>query len=218
MTVSLTIKITNLSSLLLGSGEGWSASIDTDLSYDTYGFPYFPARRLKGLLRESAQEALEMLHKCQIHDLTQSDLEECFGKKGNIQTADVSFSNLYFEDYHLFVPWLKWAFKNFSGVLSSQELLSTMTEIRMQTAIEKDGIAREGSLRSCRVLRPGYTFQGVITVRNENPKLIKLLTLSCLNLRRVGSNRNRGLGEVSCNLYREGKELKSDIIKGMKGA
>ena len=42
--------------LMLGSGAGRGSYIDSDIIVDEEGLPIFPARRLKGLLRESALE------------------------------------------------------------------------------------------------------------------------------------------------------------------
>ncbi|MCR6546877.1 RAMP superfamily CRISPR-associated protein [Dehalobacterium formicoaceticum] len=218
MDLKLTIKITNLSFLLLGSGEGWSAAIDNDLAYDQYGFPYFPARRLKGLLRESAQEVVEMFHCSNNRYFKPEDVDECFGQSGSFQPSPLSYTNLFFENFQSAIPWLEWSFEEFAGVLSQQEVLNTMTQVLMQTAIDDNGLAREGSLRTCRVLKPGCTFQGEIILQEEKPKLIQLITLACINLRRVGSGRNRGLGEVACSLYQDGQELSSEIIKQLKGA
>lgn len=48
------IKIILKSDLCAASGDGFSSVIDTDVSYDKYGFPVIGARRLKGCLRDAA--------------------------------------------------------------------------------------------------------------------------------------------------------------------
>ena len=49
------LKITLKSDLCSASGDGFSSLIDTDVSYDKFGFPYIGGRRLKGCLREAAE-------------------------------------------------------------------------------------------------------------------------------------------------------------------
>lgn len=43
-----TFNLELLSDTLIGSGEGWGATIDTDVVFDDFGLPYIPARRVKG--------------------------------------------------------------------------------------------------------------------------------------------------------------------------
>ena len=50
-----------ISDLVPGSGQGWANIIDSDIVYDQYGFPYIPARRIKGLIKESALELEELM-------------------------------------------------------------------------------------------------------------------------------------------------------------
>lgn len=45
------IKIELLSDMCVSDGGIYNSAIDTDICYDEYGFPYIPAKRLKGCLR-----------------------------------------------------------------------------------------------------------------------------------------------------------------------
>ena len=47
--------ITLKSDLCAGSGYSYAGIVDSDVCYDSYGFPYIAARRLKGCLREAAE-------------------------------------------------------------------------------------------------------------------------------------------------------------------
>jgi len=89
-----TLVIALKSYTLIGSGEGYGSVIDTDAIFDNYGLPYIPARRIKGLLRESALEISEM-------NLPQKfetkDINNLFGtpvKEGRVKTK-----NLKIDDY-----------------------------------------------------------------------------------------------------------------------
>ena len=48
------LEITLKSDLCAACGDGFSSVIDTDVSYDKYGFPFIGGRRIKGCLREAA--------------------------------------------------------------------------------------------------------------------------------------------------------------------
>jgi len=81
----------------------------------------------------------------------------------------------------------------------------------MQTRIDDEGIADDHSLRTIRVIRKGLTFEGEIKTQIPNADSEFLLELACANLRRIGTKRNRGLGEVKCSL--NGSDIKDKIQK-----
>ena len=54
------ITINLLSDLAVGAGESYQSGVDQDIVYDDFGFPYIPAKRLKGCIRESALELVDM--------------------------------------------------------------------------------------------------------------------------------------------------------------
>ncbi|WP_066635763.1 RAMP superfamily CRISPR-associated protein [Desulfolucanica intricata] len=210
------IKMEIKSPTLLGSGEGLGSIIDTDIVYDNYGLPYIPARRLKGLLRESAIEVQEMFILSGIRQLSSINVDFVFGRRGSIKGAPVSFRNLHLENYDKAVNWLEWAFKNLDNVISRDTVLDRFTEIRQRTAINKEGTAEESSLRTIRVLKAGYIFQGNIHLEEDDQNILSLLAFACANLRHVGSNRTRGLGEVSCSLWQNQKNLTQSEIENLK--
>ncbi len=75
----------------IASGEG-AGIIDSEIVYDNNGFPFIPAKRLKGLLKESAIEILEILNSPK-NEL----IETLFGKE-SIQ-GELHIPNLYVENY-----------------------------------------------------------------------------------------------------------------------
>lgn len=211
-TYKLTIKL--ISPTLPGSGEGWGGVIDTDIVFDEMGLPFFPARRLKGALRESAKEVIEMLDKAQINPFSSDIIDEAFGKPGSIDASSLIFENLHISEYTRVLNWCRWAIEK--GLLSTESVLDVFTELRQQTSINKYGVAEENSLRTSRVLKPGITFLGYVFLRNERKDILKLLTLSCCNLRHLGSMRHRGYGEVECCLYEDEKSLSEQFIAELR--
>ncbi|NLJ40450.1 MAG: hypothetical protein GX352_02385 [Clostridiales bacterium] len=212
------ITIETKSYCLPGSGEGWGSVIDTDISFDEIGLPLFPARRLKGCLRESALEILEMLQSAGLKKLNDCVVDRVFGSPGDDEGAKAVFNNLYIADYEGIAPWLRWGFQEFNGLISPDTVLSAFTCIRQQTSISQDGIAEDGSLRTFRVLKPGITFIGDLTLKEDNPDDLNLIALACANLRSVGSMRNRGYGRVKCVLgnVRTGVDLSDKAIEDLK--
>lgn len=194
------------SPLMLGSGSGRGSFIDSDIIFDKYGIPFFPARRLKGLLRESAVEVEEMLQ--------QAGLEQFFSSQvvdkvfGNAQKrAAIRINNLFLENYVQVVEGLRYAHQEFPLIINKESVMNAYTDIRQQTAIE-NGIAREHSLRTIRVLNSGYKFVGTIEFLDmEGQEEVRaLLVLAGLNLKRAGRGRNRGWGEIFCRLYSDDNE------------
>lgn len=209
----LKIKVAINSPTLLGSGEGMGALIDTDIVFDEWGFPIFPARRLKGLLRESAEEIVEMCKLAQINILDKINIKDIFGTGG--KESEIIFHNLYLEDYEEAVKWMAYAQKGLN-MINQESVLEVVTILRQQTSIDGNGVAEENSLRTSRALKPGYTFEGIINVPDEGD-IINLLALACTNLRHVGSKRNRGFGEVQCTLWDSQGNLNSKALQKIKG-
>lgn len=88
--MKITIKL--LSDLCTASGETHNSMVDTDIVYDEYGIPYIPAKRIKGCIRETALEMMEM------GLIEQSQYVKIFGKEGN-QRSGFSLSNAYIQGY-----------------------------------------------------------------------------------------------------------------------
>ncbi len=214
--VELQVMLELKSPVLPDTGEGQGSWIDSDVVFDHLGVPYFPARRLKGLLRESAIEVVEMLECCGSKIFTREDVAHIFGKRGSATGASTMFANLKLENYQELSKWLAWALKKYEGTISAENIIATFTEIRQQTAIGEDGIAEENSLRTLRVLKPGQVFTGEITCKSKENSAKLLLALACANLRRVGSGRTRGLGKVECRLLEKHRDLLPEAMAGLK--
>ncbi|MGH7453354.1 MAG: RAMP superfamily CRISPR-associated protein [bacterium] len=203
------LRIELLSPTLAGSGVGFGSGIDTDVVFDDLGLPYIPAKRLKGCLRDAAEEVREMFSLAGIK-ADQIQIENTFGETGNESAAPVYFSNLYLENHEQTQAWLRYFLKSndYKHLVTSDRILDTFTEIRQQTKID-DGVAFEHSLRTIRVLRKGLKFCGEVRFESDDEHILNTLLLACLNFRRFGTKRNRGLGEVSCFLLNEEGQAQS---------
>ncbi|MCG2738056.1 MAG: RAMP superfamily CRISPR-associated protein [Thermoplasmatales archaeon] len=217
----LNFRLELLSDTLIGSGEGWGANIDSDIVFDDLGLPYIPGKRVKGCLRESAVEVVEMFEvfeKSGIRLASIADVDTMFGKPGQSCSSILSFSNCYLKDYDSNREWLEWLTKKYQGLFSKEMILSTFSTTRQQTAIDNNGIAKDHSLRTKRVLKKGFVFFGRIEPSTKlDDRLLGYLVYVIRNLRYVGTNRNRGLGFVKCGLLNErGESLEKKYLDNLR--
>lgn len=202
-----TIRLELISPALIGSGEGFGAIIDTDIVFDESGIPYIPSKRIKGCLRDSAEELCEMFQSSGINLLSEELINSVFGEPGSETPAPVYFSNLYLQDYPEMRQWLEYLKGKYNKYITREAVISRYTELRQQTAIEENGTAKEHSLRTIRVAKKGLIFQGDIDMEEDNPSFLRVLFFACKNLRRIGTKRNRGFGEVMCEFYDSSKKI-----------
>ena len=196
-----TINIKLLSDALINSGQGFGAIIDSDVVFDDIGIPYIPAKRIKGCLRDAAEKTCNMLNLAGINFLNNSTINSVFGIRGGASPAPVYFSNLVIDDYENNKLWLEYLRGKQTDILSRESIMSTFSTLRQQTRIDESGIADEHSLRTIRVLSKWILFKGEVQLFGDETEVAKLLSLACLNLRHIGTKRNRGFGEVECKLY-----------------
>jgi len=209
--MELKLSITPTSYLLCSSGIG-RANIDSDVSYDHNGFPYIPGKRVKGLLRESMIEVLEIM---QNQDLV-TIVDQIFGKErhGDLNSM-IRVGNFYLADYD---PTMNIE----ETSLSSEDILAYYTTEIQQTALNEKGIAKDKSLRNYRVIDfnsdENVQFDGIISfnsiedwsdsseisIKDKNDNVITTIKIKSLfektytNLRYGGTRRNRGFGNIKC--------------------
>lgn len=184
------------SDLCIGSGYAYEGSVDNDICYNEHGIPFIPARRLKGCLREAA-ELIQI-----------SGIDEIFGTAGQSEYSDLIIENGYIENAELIseeIVRIKNARSEWTEDLTQQRVLEQFTTVKAQTAIvEETGVAKENSLRFLRVINQ-YSPDG----KKEELIFFAQVEFGCEEdtirrivkaLRHIGLNRNRGLGNVECEL------------------
>lgn len=201
MMQSYTLKIEALSPLHLGMGKA-DVIIDSETAHDEYGMPYFPAKRLKGMLYESAFEMAEISSE---EWFTFTDIKKLFGQAED-GIPRFKIDNLYFPDYHAKRDGWDYLFNKYEGLFNKNHVLQNYTEVRYQTMIDDEtGTASDGSLRNMRLVDAGTVFIGELILADYNDINRKILEYACKNLRYVGAKRNRGCGHVRCELLKGGK-------------
>ena len=128
---NFSIRVTALSPLHLGSGKG-DVTIDAEVVHDAVGLPYFPAKRLKGLLYESALEVVEIMDADPI--FSADEVKALFRHGTKTRTgAQLIVSNLHLENYETMRR--EWSFleARYPELIQPRDVLEQYTSLRYQT-------------------------------------------------------------------------------------
>ena len=196
MEIAVTIEV--LSPIHLGSGQA-DVNVDAEIIHDALGFPYFPAKRFKGLLYESAVEIFEMFELAGMSTKNLAAPENIFHRNsdGAVQLIVPNFYIKPREEYRKFCAEWEYLQAAFPETFEPADVLAAYTAIRYQTRLEA-GVAAEGSLHNLRVLNSGVRFFGELTLLNGTEEIRNLLALAVKNISSAGTKRNRGFGRISC--------------------
>ena len=189
MKYELEIKLK--SDLCASSGESMGSYIDSDVCYDDNGIPYIPSKRIKGLLRECAEEY------CEWNESLKEYINTIFGTEGAQNPGKLKIDNAYIKDYETVTDELN---EITNVYVSKQRIINSFTYTRYQTAIDENtGRSLDNSLRTTRVIKQGNVFVASIDIDAEE-KEIKLLKNASKLCQHMGMSRTRGYGEVVCDL------------------
>lgn len=199
---SLEIKL--LSDSAFSSGKSFGNLIDSDVCFDHFGLPYIAGKRIKGLLRNSAEDLAEYLDDSDFHQ----QVNQCFGSPGKETAPNIFVGSAYIQDYQQTRDWLEYLNANANLKhkfnLDTESVLRQFTAMRSSTAIDEKGVALDKSLRTIRVLNKGLVFNAEIII---DCLYETILALAARNLHLGGNSRSRGLGQIDCRFIRiEGDE------------
>jgi len=182
------IKIETLSDLCVSDGGILNSFVDIDICYDDLGFPYIPAKRLKGCLRECAVELNDWGRKIPI--------EKIFGGKGSADRGAVlRLDNARLEDFQK----MRESVRSGHILFHPQNVLRHFSYVRTQTGIDYEtGVARDTSLRTIRVAKKGLVFYADMQLPEKYKKDIEEC---CGILRHMGIARTRGMGQVRVTVH-----------------
>ena len=199
MTV-IKVDIECLSPLHLSSGQA-DVTMDAEVIHDAFGMPYFPAKRFKGLLYESALEVVEMSELCGAVYLERGTVEKLFQRVPD-SPVQMIIHDFYLAGYAQMRKEWRYLQEKYAELLSPMDVLESYTSIRYQTAIDADtGIAARSSLHNMRVVDAGLHFIGEIglQVSGGDADVYKTaLAMALRNLSAAGLKRNRGFGQMKC--------------------
>lgn len=189
------LRITLKSDMCSASGDGFSLSIDTDVSYDSHGFPVIPSRRIKGCMLESAKY------------IGAQNISGIFGVSGTSR-GSLRIGNAVPEGYASLCAEADNSGKN------AQQILALFTSVKASTAIEDD-TAKNETLRFMRAVNHYSPFDGsemVFTAPIEiEEQYFDELSRICRAVRNIGYKRTRGFGAVRCGLLRAEQSSASTV-------
>ena len=187
------ITIKTLSPLHLGSGRA-DVVIDAEVVHDKHGLPYFPAKRFKGLLFESA---LEMAEISDNEWFSYDDVKQLFGQK-NAEQSGFTIENFYLKNYNDISQDWEYLSTAYPGLFTRESVLESYSDIRYQTSIDETGTTKEGSLHNMRVIDAGTNFSGTIELTDDSDVNRRIIEYGLKNLRHAGAKRTRGCGSIKC--------------------
>ncbi len=187
----LNYKIEFFSEWHCGSGLSAGADIDALVIKDSDGLPYIPGKTLKGLIREAFDDYVSF-SKANV-----DSVDKAFGKPVDGQ-GEQSQGILYFTDACLR--------EDERQAIIDNNAQQFMFQKRSRTAIDENGIAKEHSLRSIQTVVPCTLYATVMNVPDD---MCDILTKSLGLVKRMGVNRNRGLGRCQLSVVniKKGGEL-----------
>lgn len=211
--VDLKFKIHLLSDTTFGRGDGVAGLLDQEVEHDASGFPYLRGRTLKGLLSEECDNVISTLLPTGRQNHWWAVAAQLFGRAGST-SADMG-------EMHVGDACLPDDLRQAVGYqlqqsteLTKQDVLSTLTTIRRQTAINPEtGAPEKNSLRSMRVILRDLEFTALLSFEGlPTEDMQNLLAVGALALRHLGESRNRGKGHVRCLLCDEkGQDITPDL-------
>lgn len=182
------IRVELLSDTCFSSGEVYNSAVDIDIFRDANGIPVIGGKRLKGCIREAAEELRDWGYKI--------DVEGIFGSRHDGYSA-IQISDAKPEQYDQYISEL--SARNDPMLVHPSRVLDAFTYIRTQTAVDQEGIADRNTLRSVRVIKKGLVFFAPVEFRCSEEKkreyegqMVKI----CKAVRHMGLNRTRGMGSV----------------------
>jgi hypothetical protein len=201
------LKIKLLSDTTFGRGDGVAGIVDQEVEHDSYGLPYLRGRTIKGLLSEECDNLIYTL--ADNHKYWRDLACKLFGVSGSgldiMAAVHIGDARLPTDLQKAVAHEIEKGKRNKNEVgLTSQQVLSSLTTIRRQTAISAEtGVAEAKSLRSARVVIKDLDFTSELLFETETVEedMLTLLAVGALSLRHLGSGRNRGRGHVQCTLH-----------------
>lgn len=162
-----------------GSGLAAGADVDALVVKDKNGMPFIPGKTIKGLVREAVEEIRHIQEKG-----TDENLKKAFGyfdNKDEKKKGSMFFVNATLEE------------KEYKTIISNDAARFMFRDIA-STAIGNEGIAKDHSLRKMEVVVP-CTLCG--TIHDVPEDIVDEIIKSLGFIKRLGQNRNRGLGRCT---------------------
>jgi len=172
----------------LSSGLSAGSKLDSSVVKDKDGLPYIPGKTIKGLVREMAAEEFDCDFIDRCFGTTTDKKDDCYKIEKEHKQGECYFPNANIN-------------RDAAEQITTNKLQDNLYDIITSTKIAENGVAEDKSLRDIEVVIP-ISLYGEITgnVSDEDKKkMIKSLKM----IKRMGLNRNRGLGRCSFMITEE---------------
>ncbi len=152
---------------------------------DESNLPFIPGKTLKGLIREAAEDFLPILYG---EVFSRQFVVDIFGPDSN--AFDYDNQSSHFANATLPAP-VK------AGI--EPEDTTLLYDLLASTAIDKEGQAKDGSLRQIEVCVP-MSLTAKILDFPDKPQYLEALEKCLMGIKQMGSDRTRGLGRCQFSL------------------
>lgn len=195
--MDITYNIDFFSEWHCGSGLSGGATTDALLIKDKHNLPFIPGKTIKGLLREAVEDILSLGD----YSKYESSFFEAFGYSDG--QNEIHNGCAFFTNAHLR--------KDLRDIIINKDLHSYLYRKTASTAIGENGIAKKHSLRVIKTSIP-CTLEGQIL--NVPDHLGGLINSGLMYIKRIGVNRNRGLGRCNIKIIKlkEGEKYENITI------
>lgn len=163
----------------LSSGLSAGAKLDSTVVKDDNALPYVPGKTIKGLARDMAGEKFECIAIDRCFGTTTDKKDRCYDEKKEQQQGICSFPNATLTN-------------DLYEQIQTNALQENLYDIITTTKIDENGIAKDKSLREIEVVIP-ISLHGEIKGDFDDEDK-KMIIQSLKMIKRMGLNRNRGLG------------------------
>lgn len=181
--MKLHYKIELLSDWHIGSGLDSATDANALVLKDENKLPYIPGKTIKGLIKDAVYDLVD------IGKATDDQIKTIFGRMIESKESNASFSGkAFFSDATLS--------KDEYAEIQTNQLSDFLYRNIASTAIDKNGVAKQQSLRVSQVTMP---LQLVGYIDQVDPSDCDLLETAFKLVRHLGVHRNRGLGR--CKFY-----------------
>lgn len=167
------------------------ANSDATVQKDKEGRPFIPGKTLKGLLREAAEILQELGHS----EINETFITDVFGRK-NLDDKESKEDNRIEREAKSFFGNATLSAALLKGI--DKKIAKHLYQQVASTAIEANGQAKNYSLRSVEVTVPLVLYASVNSFDKKHKDAMK----ACFSwIKRMGLNRNRGLGRCQFTIH-----------------
>ena len=174
-----------------GAGHGSGRAVDDSVVRTRAGLPKVPGRTIKGLFRDAVAQCEEL------DQLPAGTTRRLFGSALGTDRFQTEAGVLAFGSATLSEEW-----EDYAQTKRGQRLMAGFFEELASTAVDSDGQAVEGTLRSIEVAVP-LTLNATWKTRRggDVSAARRALETAAPLIRRLGKNRYRGLGRVCVSVH-----------------